>query len=65
MLYATYATKKELKNAVGKPLLYGETSMFGPEYRATGTFCVVGPSASVRKWYATVTTKDDRIVKVI
>ena len=59
-----YATKKELKAAVGQQLRYRETSMFGKEYEANGTFCVVGPSAEQRKWFAEVTTQGGLIVKV-
>lgn len=64
MLVAHYKHKKDLKAALGKNLLYVETSIFGKEYTSDGTFCVVGPSASDRKWYAQVTMKDDKIVKV-
>lgn len=49
-----YRTKKDLKGAVGQPFHYTETSMFGPEFRATGENTVVGPSAYERKWYAIV-----------
>lgn len=64
MLVANYKTKKELKSSLGKSLLYTETSIFGKEYYENGTFCVVGPSAYDRKWYAEVTMKDDKISKV-
>jgi hypothetical protein len=64
MMGANYKTKKELKLAIGEPLDYVETSMFGAEYRDNGTFCVVGPSPSVRKWFASVTIKDGLIAKV-
>ena len=64
MMAATYKTKKELKESVGKPLEYVETSFFGPEYKADGTFCVVGPAPYNRKWYAEVTMKDGLIAKV-
>jgi hypothetical protein len=64
MLGASYKTKKELKENVGQPLRYVETSMFGFEYKRDGKFCVVGPSPYVRKWYATVTMKDGKIEKV-
>lgn len=64
MMGATYKTKKELKASVGKPLKYVETSIFGAEYRSNGTFCVVGPSPTIRKWFAQVTMRDDRIAKV-
>ena len=59
-----YKTKKALKESVGKALRYNETSAFGPEYKSTGSFCVVGPSAYERKWYATVTMADGKIAKV-
>ena len=50
MMGASYKSKKLLKESIGKPLNYVETSMFGPEYKSTGTFCVVGPSPYERKW---------------
>ena len=36
MLVFNYESKKALKENVGKPLQYIETSMFGPEYRDNG-----------------------------
>jgi hypothetical protein len=39
-MLALYPSKKELKAAVGKPLRYRETSMFGEEYMPDGTFTV-------------------------
>jgi len=63
---ASYKTKKELKNSVGTPLRYIETSIFGKEYTPNGKFCVVGPDPyRDRKWYATVTMKDGLIAKVM
>lgn len=59
-----YKTKKELKAAVGQPLRYTETSMFGPEYKVDGKFAVVGPSATERKWFAEVTMEGGIIKKV-
>lgn len=64
MMGASYKTKKALKESIGKPLRYVETSMFGEEYTDNGTFCVVGPSPYERKWYASVTMKDGLIAKV-
>jgi len=65
MLGARYPTKKSLKESIGKPLRYIETSIFGPEYTPNGTFPVVGPDPYTnRKWYATVTMKDGLITKV-
>lgn len=59
-----YKTKKELKESVGQPLRYTETSMFGPEYKDNGKFAVVGPSAHERKWFAEVTMINGKIAKV-
>lgn len=65
MMGASYKTKKALKESVGQPLRYIETSMFGPEFREDGTFNVVGPCPHTnRKWYATVTMKEGKIFKV-
>lgn len=36
MIIFNYPSKKELKAAIGRPLNYIETSMFGPEYKADG-----------------------------
>lgn len=64
MMGASYPTKKLLKASVGQRLKYVETSFFGPEYKETGTFCVVGPSPERRVWYATVTMRDGKIESV-
>lgn len=64
MMGALYPTKKALKEAIGKPLRYQETSAFGAEYRENGQFCVVGPSPYDRKWYAEVTMENGLIKKV-
>ena len=64
MMGAIYKTKKELKAAVGQPLCYEETSMFGEEYRPNGRFCVVGPSPRERKWFAEVTMENGLIKSV-
>jgi hypothetical protein len=60
-MHAHYATKKELKAAVGQSLRYSETSMFGPEYRSTGKFCVCNVK---RTWFAEVVMEDGKIKKV-
>ena len=66
MMGASYPTKKALKESIGKSLRYVETSMFGTEYKANGTFTVVGPDAYTnRKWYATVTMENGLIKKVV
>ncbi len=37
MIIFNYPSKKVLKESVGQPLRYIETSLFGPEYRPDGT----------------------------
>ena len=64
MMGASYKTKKALKESIGQPLRYVETSVFGAEYKPDGTFCVVGPSPYERKWFASVTMADGKIAKV-
>lgn len=60
-MYAHYNSKKALKEEIGNPLNYQETSMFGPEYRSTGTFVVTNVK---RSFFAEVTMLDGKIVKV-
>ena len=68
MLVTGYTSKKELKASVGKPLQYEETSMFGPEYKSTGSFVVAHrplvTGLKGREFFAKVTMEDDRIVAV-
>jgi hypothetical protein len=40
MLIVKYPSKKVLKENIGKPLRYIETSMFGPEYKDNGILTV-------------------------
>jgi len=66
-LVVRYNSKKDLKEAVGQRLKYTETSMFGAEYRSTGTLTVAGRphiTGMKREFFAQVTMKDDVIVKV-
>lgn len=65
MLGASYKTKKDLKASIGKALNYVETSMFGPEFKPDGKFCVVGPCPfTKRTWFATVVMANGLIAKV-
>jgi hypothetical protein len=64
MMGASYKTKKDLKAAIGQELRYVETSFFGLEFKANGTFCVVGPSPTERKWFASVTMENNLIKAV-
>lgn len=63
-----YQSKKELKTCVGKALRYQETSMFGDEFKANGTFCVAHRPAITRlpgrEFFAEVTMKDGLIASV-
>ena len=66
-MIARYASKKELKEAVGQRLKYIETSMFGPEYRDNGVLTVANRphiTGMGREFFAQVTMKDGIIVKV-
>jgi hypothetical protein len=67
MLIACYDTKRDAKLAVGKPLNYIETSIFGPEYRRDGVLTVAHRphvTGRGREWFARITMKDGIIQKV-
>lgn len=67
MLIFNYPSKKALKECIGQPLRYIETSLFGPEYsdNATLTGCnrphITGHK---REFFAIVTVVDGLIKKV-
>ena len=63
-MLAFYPTKKALKESVGKRLQYRETSIFGIQYKSNGQFVVADGFTGKRKWFASVTMKDDLIHKV-
>ena len=67
MIVFNYPSKKVLKENVGKPLRYIETSMFGEEYRPNGT--LVGANrphitGQGREFFAKVTMQDGLIARV-
>ena len=69
LLVTGYTSKKKLKAAVGQPLKYVETSLFGPEYKADGSFLVahlpaLGHNRKGREFFARVIMKDGKISKV-
>jgi hypothetical protein len=71
MMILDYASKKELKAAIGQKLKYKETSMFGEEYNPNGKFVGCNrPSLNPRipkgsrEFFAEVTMKDGLIFKV-
>ena len=66
-LVVDYPSKKALKESVGKPLQYIETSLFGPEYHDNGTLTVAGRphiTGQKREFFARVNMVDGKITKV-
>lgn len=67
MIVFNYASKKELKENIGKPLRFIETSMFGPEYRDNGVLTGANRphiTGKGREFFARVTMQDGLISKV-
>ena len=74
MMILNYKSKKALKETVGQPLDYTETSMFGAEFNPDGSFCGCNrpyspeyPKFEIRKgreFFAEVTMKDGVIAAV-
>lgn len=67
MIVFNYPSKKVLKENVGKPLKYIETSLFGAEYISNGV--LVGANrphitGQGREFFAEVTMRDGLISKV-
>lgn len=67
MLVFVYKSKKEMKENIGKPLEYIETSMFGTEYLSDGV--LIGANRPHitrigREFFARVTMRDGLIAKV-
>ena len=64
MLVFNYESKKVLKESIGKPLRYIETSIFGPEYRDNGTLTGANRphiTGKGREFFANVTMVDGLI----
>lgn len=67
MLVFNYASKKDLKASVGKPLNYIETSMFGAEYKTNGMLTGANRphiTGKGREFFANVTMNDGIIASV-
>ena len=68
MMLFNYVSKKELRENIRNNLNYTETSISGEEYRSNGKF--VGSNRphitglKGREFFAEVTMRDDKIVKV-
>lgn len=67
MLIFDYPTKKDMKEHIGKPLRYRETSIFGAEFKANGELTGCNRphlTGHKREFFAVVTMKDGLIVGV-
>lgn len=67
MMVFVYKSKKEMKECIGKPLRYIETSMFGTEYLPDGILYGANrPHITKigREFFAKVTMKNGMIAKV-
>ena len=67
-LVVVYPSKKVLKEEVGKPLKYQETSLFGPEYRENGLLTVANRphiTGMGREFFAQVYMEAGLIKKVL
>jgi hypothetical protein len=67
MIIFNYESKKALKENIGKPLRYIETSMFGPEYRDNGTLTGANRphiTGRGREFFANVTMSNGLIKSV-
>jgi hypothetical protein len=66
-LVVKYPSKKVLKEEIGKPLRYIETSLFGPEYRDNGILTVANRphiTGMGREFFANVYMENGIIKKV-
>lgn len=67
MIIFNYPSKKILKESVGKPLNYIETSLFGAEYRSNGMMTGANRphiTHQGREFFANVTMKNNLIASV-
>jgi len=67
MLIFNYPTKKALKECVGQPLRFEETSIFGAEYRENGKLTGCNRphlTGHKREFFANVVMVDGLITKV-
>lgn len=67
MIIFNYESKKKLKENIGKPLRYIETSLFGPEYKPNGTITGANRphiTGKGREFFAQVTMVDGLIKSV-
>lgn len=66
-LIANYPSKKNLKENIGKPLNYIETSLFGPQYSGDGTLTVCNRphiTGQGREWFGQV-IMENHLIKAV
>ena len=66
-LIARYPSKKACKEAIGQPLKYIETSMFGSEYKPDGVLTVANRphvTGLGREWFGQITMEAGLIKRV-
>tara|TARA_Y100001963_G_C6758704_1_gene438254 strand:+ start:965 stop:1174 length:210 start_codon:yes stop_codon:yes gene_type:complete len=64
-----YESKKQMKECIGQPLRYTETSFFGEEYKSDGSFIgcnrpTLPEGTGTREFFAKVTMEDGKIKEV-
>lgn len=69
MMIFNYESKKQLKESIGQPLRYTETSIFGPEYMRDGVLYgsnrpSLAEGTGTREFFANVRMRDGVIVEV-
>ena len=67
MIIFDYPSKKALKESIGEPLRFIETSLFGPEYRRDGDLTGANRphiTGRGREFFAVVTMQDGVIKRV-
>ncbi len=69
MMIFNYESKKQMKECIGQPLRYTETSLFGEEYKSDGSFIgcnrpTLPEGTGTREFFAKVTMEDGKIKEV-
>ena len=69
MMIFNYESKKQMKENIGQPLKYTETSFFGEEYKSDGSFIgcnrpTLPEGTGTREFFAKVTMEDNLIKEV-
>ena len=69
MMIFNYESKKQMKECIGQPLRYTETSFFGEEYESNGSFIgcnrpTLPEGTGTREFFANVTMEDNLIKEV-